>query len=103
MVETYDTTSANITASAPAPDEEHANCALCSLCGITRVFRRSLCRSCYRKCSAARIPLPRRARRGPAPWSRSEHIQSWLRKWPPAALAELRRFFVELDAQRARR
>lgn len=74
---------------------------LCSLCGITRRFRRTLCRSCYRKLRRCGCPLPPRGRSGgrrpvPRRWTAGAaekvletRLYRWLLRWPAEARVKL--------------
>jgi len=71
----------------------------CSLCNRAPPFRRTLCRSCYRKLRACGCPLPPRGRpyqsrrlfrRGiPTPDLLGARLVRWLARWPPEARRKL--------------
>ena len=66
----------------------------CSLCGRhLGVFRRGLCRSCYRKLSDCGLPLPCESRPGPEPFPSDELLEArltrWLAQWPAVARERL--------------
>ena len=55
----------------------------CALCAGPRVFRRGVCKNCYRKLRATGIELPLADARGQTPF-----VQ-WLRGWPAAQRQKL--------------
>lgn len=65
---------------------------LCWLCGRTKVFRRTLCRSCYRKLRHCGCPMPPRGRWGGR--TLEGRFATWLRLWPAPVRVALMRALV---------
>ena len=59
----------------------------CGLCGAAKVFRRDLCRSCYRKLDEQGLPMPPPSQPGPEGGS----LYEWLSRWSPEDLRRLLR------------
>lgn len=80
--------------------EEIKPCALCER--RPGVFRRGLCRSCYRKLSECELPLPPERQHGPPPTPPGELLESrlalWLARWSPDARCALARALVKVGA-----
>ena len=64
------------------------------------VFRRGLCRSCYRKCTECGLPLPPERPPGPAPMPvdelRDSRLTLWLATWSTEARVALARALAKV-------